>query len=639
MKKSEETGQKRLGNLLYAVKSYFSVQANVLIVVFAVLLLVLTVYPMYSVIRSSITVSRMEAMRYNSLFHTKLSEGDFTLLNFQTLLNNQAAFWKPLWNSLRMSAYASIIAILVGGTFAFLITRTDISFKKFFSSVFIFPYIMPSWTLALVWKNVFANSQIGSGVVGMLESLTGLCVPGWVVYGIFPCSLVMGIHYAPFAYILIGGTLRNMDANLEEAATILQSSRWRILRKITIPIVMPALFSTVLLVFSSTMASYAVPVFVGSPGNFFVLSTQLSALYNSMTTKGQAFVLTIVLILFGVILLGINQWFTGKRKSFTTVTGKSGQVSYIKLGKANAVISVVLAVVLFLIAIFPIISFALESMVDSHGNYSTLTLKYWLSREDIGGFAVNAGPGILFNSRIWTALWGSIRLSLIVSLIGTAVGLALGLVVGGFRAAKLDITAAPAARFFKKLFDVIANIYITVFRGTPMMVQAVFIYYALLNVVHWDTLTAAIVVISVNTGAYMAEIIRSGIQAVDSGQTEAARSLGMSNSQTMFSVVLPQAIRNAFPAIGNELIVNIKDSSVLMIISITELMFQAKSIAGSTFHFTETYFIEAMIYLLLTSIASIILNIIEKRMNRTTMTIPMSDTDPSNAGLMENKQG
>ena len=170
-----------------------------------------------------------------------------------------------------------------------------------------------------------------------------------------------------------------------------------------------------------------------------------------------------------------------------------------------------------------------------------------------------------------------------------------------------------------------------------MMVQAVFIYYALLNVIHWDTLTAAIVVISINTGAYMAEIIRSGIQAVDPGQTEASRSLGMSNAQTMMTVVLPQAIRNAFPAIGNELIVNIKDSSVLMIISITELMFQAKSIAGSTYHFTETYFLEAMIYLLMTSVASVVLNVIEKRMNRSkaSLSLPMSDTDPSNAPLIK----
>ena len=170
-----------------------------------------------------------------------------------------------------------------------------------------------------------------------------------------------------------------------------------------------------------------------------------------------------------------------------------------------------------------------------------------------------------------------------------------------------------------------------------MMVQAVFIYYALLNVIHWDTLTAAIVVISINTGAYMAEIIRSGIQAVDPGQTEASRSLGMSNAQTMMTVVLPQAIRNAFPAIGNELIVNIKDSSVLMIISITELMFQAKSIAGSTYHFTETYFLEAMIYLLMTSVASVVLNVIEKRMNRSkaSLSLPMSDTDPSSAPLIK----
>ena len=233
-------------------------------------------------------------------------------------------------------------------------------------------------------------------------------------------------------------------------------------------------------------------------------------------------------------------------------------------------------------------------------------------------------------SRYGSSLLLGVRTTLIVSLTGTILGLILGLAVVGLRAAKLDYTASPASRFFKKLFDIFANIYITVFRGTPMMVQAVFFYYALLDVVHWSPMVAAIFVISINTGAYMAEIVRSGIQAVDIGQTEAARSLGLSNTQTMMQVVLPQAIRNAFPAIGNEFIVNIKDSSVLMIISITELMFQSKSIAGSTFLFTETYFIEAMIYLLLTTIASLILNYIERRMNRPKMSLPQSVTDPKN---------
>ena len=480
MNKSDAKKPSRFSNALYAVRSYFSVQANVLIVVFAILLIVLTVYPLYSVFRSAFTVGKMEAMRYNTLMHTKLSDGDLTLLNFRMLLTDEFKFWRPLWNSLRMSAYASLIAILLGGTFAFLITRTDIRYKKFFSSVFIFPYIMPSWTLALVWKNVFANSHVGTGIVGMLESLTGVCVPGWAVYGIFPCSLVMGIHYAPFAYILIGGTLRNMDANLEEAATILQASRGRILRKITVPIVMPALFSTVLLVFSSTMASYAVPVFVGSPGNFFVLSTQLSQLYNTMANRGQSYVMTIVLILFGVMLLGINTWFTGKRKSFTTVTGKSGQVSYIKLGRANTLIAIILVIVLFLIAIFPIISFALESMVEVQGNYSTLTLKYWLSREDVGGFAVNAGHGILFNGMIWSAMWGSIKLSLIVSLIVGTCGILIGYAVARKRGTKLAGLVSGLAFFpylvpsmaFGAIFLAVSS-RLTFLRGTLLLLVIV----------------------------------------------------------------------------------------------------------------------------------------------------------------------
>lgn len=221
-----------------------------------------------------------------------------------------------------------------------------------------------------------------------------------------------------------------------------------------------------------------------------------------------------------------------------------------------------------------------------------------------------------------------VRTTLIVAVSGTLIGLLIGLIVGGIRAIHLDKTAAAYKKVLKKILDVIFRVYIEIFRGTPMMVQAVFIYYLVYtNIVRWDKMVAAIFVISINTGAYMAEIIRSGIQAVDPGQTEAARSLGMSSMQTMFDVVLPQAIRNAFPAIGNELIVNIKDSSVLMIISITELMFQSNSIAGTTYRFTETYFVTAMIYLCLTSVSSIIMNAIEKKMNNTKTSLPQSDTD------------
>ena len=227
-----------------------------------------------------------------------------------------------------------------------------------------------------------------------------------------------------------------------------------------------------------------------------------------------------------------------------------------------------------------------------------------------------------------------IRTTLIVAITGTLLGLLIGLFVGGFRAIRLDKTVSTSKKITKRILDAIARIYIEVFRGTPMMVQAVFIYYLVYtNIVRWDKMTAAIFVISINTGAYMAEIVRSGIQAIDPGQNEAARSLGMSSMQTMMDVILPQAIRNAFPAIGNELIVNIKDSSVLMIISITELMFQSSSIAGTTYRFTETYFLTAMIYLFLTGLSSIILGMIEKRMNHTRTSLPQSDTSFSSISL------
>ena len=227
-----------------------------------------------------------------------------------------------------------------------------------------------------------------------------------------------------------------------------------------------------------------------------------------------------------------------------------------------------------------------------------------------------------------------IRTTLTVALTGTLAGFVIGLFVGGLKAIRPDKTAPKVVLIFKKILDILIRIYIEVFRGTPMMVQAVFIYYLVYtNIVRWDKMVAAVFVISINTGAYMAEIVRSGIQAVDPGQNEAARSLGMSSLQSMTDVILPQAIRNAFPAIGNELIVNIKDSSVLMIISITELMFQSNSIAGTTYRFTETYFVTAMIYLCLTGISSFILNAIEKRLNHSRTSLPQSVTDAASINI------
>lgn len=213
-------------------------------------------------------------------------------------------------------------------------------------------------------------------------------------------------------------------------------------------------------------------------------------------------------------------------------------------------------------------------------------------------------------------------MTLLVALTGTAFGFIIGLLVAIVRAtspmpAHGHRTAAAAVRSaLLKAVQLLLAAYIQVFRGTPMIVQAVVIYYgAQYAGVFMDTTFAAIFIISINTGAYMAEIIRGGIFSVDKGQFEAAHAIGMTHWQMMTTVVLPQAIRNILPSVGNELIVNIKDSSVLNVISVSELFFQAKSAAGAYYRYFEVYFIIAVIYLILTLTVSRILRFIEQKMD------------------------
>ena len=219
-------------------------------------------------------------------------------------------------------------------------------------------------------------------------------------------------------------------------------------------------------------------------------------------------------------------------------------------------------------------------------------------------------------------------MTLLIALTGTILGFLIGLLVAIVRTVAMPRSRDPrrqssaervslaVRRTLLRAVQILMNVYIQVFRGTPMIVQAVVIYYgAQYAGIYMDTTFAAIFIISINTGAYMAEIIRGGIVSVDKGQFEAAHAIGMTHWQTMTTVVLPQAIRNILPSVGNEFIVNIKDSSVLNVISVSELFFQAKSAAGAYYRYFEVYFIIACIYLVLTLSVSRILAWVERRMD------------------------
>ena len=415
-------------------KTWFGMPANSILVIFGILLLFLTIAPLIYVIIDTFTVHMMEVPL---IPNSKI--GDFTIYHYKTLFASSKSwhlFYKPLLNSLWTSALACVFAILFGGVVAYLITRTNLKFKKLISTVFIFPYIMPQWTLALFWKNLFMSTSCTGGYAGELQALTGIVTPEWLVLGGLPIALVLGLHYAPFAYILIGGVLRNMDANLEEAATILNTPKWKIFTHITLPILKPAILSTILLVFSSAMSAYPVAVTLGKPINFTVLSTQLQIwLQGNGTQLGIGHVTSLVLIVIGILILTMNQISTGSRKQYTTVSGKSGQISKNNLGKVGKwIISFILIILVMFVCVGPMVSFALESLLPNQGDYSSgLTLQWWTSKEVLR----NGYKGMFYNPEIWVALLQSILLSICCSLIAGTIGLLIGYAVSKKRKSKL----------------------------------------------------------------------------------------------------------------------------------------------------------------------------------------------------------
>ena len=231
--------------------------------------------------------------------------------------------------------------------------------------------------------------------------------------------------------------------------------------------------------------------------------------------------------------------------------------------------------------------------------------------------------------------------TLLIAVTGTILGFLLGLLVAIARTIQLGPKASAWKRVPVKILHAVLGVYIEVFRGTPMIVQAMVIYYGALQYLGLDMprLVAAIFIVSINTGAYMAEIIRGGIISIDKGQTEAAHSIGLTHWQTMVSVVLPQAIRNIMTSIGNEFVVNIKDSSVLNVISVTELFFQAKSATGAYFRYFETYFIIALIYLTLTFSITRILRLIEKKMDGPENYVIHGSQSDSHAAIAVHEEG
>ena len=437
MNQTTTPGAARSAILWNRLRTFLSKPHNVILLLMGIVVTITTIAPIVAIVEDTFKIhpGTIDA-------HLTGQTAGYTLVNYIDLFTSTLAktnLWTPLLNTLLMAVGTCVVSILFGGLFAFLVTRTNMAWRKYLSSIFIFPYIMPQWTLAVVWQHMFNSNAVTGTSNGLLAATLGIEMPAWWCLGMFPCIVVLGLHYAPFAYILIGGIFRNMDANLEEAATILDTPKWKTMCKITLPMVKPAILSTILLVFGSSMGSYPVPHYLGL--------TTLSTKYVSMNSKytGEASILAIIMMIFGVAIMLLNQMSLHSRKNYTTVTGKSGQISKINLGRAGKyIIALVLVVVTFFTSIFPIVSFAFETFLPNPGDYSflytgdpdNLTTKWWVTDENITENGMYGQKGILHNDTIWNAFKGTLLVSVACALLAGTIGTLIGYAVSKNRRSK-----------------------------------------------------------------------------------------------------------------------------------------------------------------------------------------------------------
>ncbi|ROR25734.1 amino acid ABC transporter membrane protein (PAAT family) [Mobilisporobacter senegalensis] len=232
----------------------------------------------------------------------------------------------------------------------------------------------------------------------------------------------------------------------------------------------------------------------------------------------------------------------------------------------------------------------------------------------------------MFLRGAWTTLY--------ISIIGTVSGFIIGLLMGIIRTIPGSKKKGSIKGFLLKIINFLISAYVEIFRGTPMIVQAMVIYYGIPIVTGYqlDKFAAAMFIVAVNTGAYMSEIVRGGIVSIDKGQFEAAHAIGMNHVQTMVHVVLPQVIRNILPATGNEFVINIKDTSVLNVIAVTELFYNTNSIASSNYLYFQAFLIASVIYFVMTFTITRILRFIERKIDGPSNYVILDNQKPSVKG-------
>lgn len=392
--------------------------------------------PVLNLLNDAIRVQYADQARTGQAF------GELTTYYFERVFLSPAShklFWAPLANTLSIALGAMAIAVVVGATMAWLLTRTDMWGGRWLSIALIVPYMLPSWTLALAWRSIFKNRTAG-GSPGWLESF-GLQPPDWLAYGRLPATLILGLHFAPFVILLFGNALKRFDSQLEDSARMLGAGSFTVTRRIVVPLLRPSLLSAATLIFAKCLDDFGVVYLVGLPVNFDVLATSL---FRSTTSRqpGVSAVLAGAIILIGVVSLIVDARLVREARRFVTVGGKGLNVRRATLGRWRPGATALAILVFGVSAAIPLTALLLTTLMRTPGVFTArnFTFDYWLGT----GLETTAlRQGILRTPDFWAAVWNTVYIVGIAAVGAGVLGLLVGYVVMRVEAPGI----APALRF------------------------------------------------------------------------------------------------------------------------------------------------------------------------------------------------
>jgi iron(III) transport system permease protein len=383
------------------------------------LLVYLVIAPIVSMLSDAIVVAPADSLRIGQ------PGGAATTYYVERTLTSpisQLLFWDPLAHTIVVALGTTALALTLGASLAWLVVRTDMPLRRWLAGALVVPYMMPSWTFALAWLTLFKNRTI-AGQQGFLESF-GIDPPDWLAYGAIPIVITLGLHYFPFAFLLFGNALRRFDAQLEESARVLGASAGRTFWRIVVPLMLPAVLSAVLLIFSRVLGTFGTPYILGLPARYSMLSTSLYQSFRN-GNNGVMAVIAAVILLIGIVVVAADAWMLREQRRFVTVGARTSLDRPSRLRTFWPVALAFALVALLVTVVIPLGTLIASTFMRVPGvlSWNNFTTDFW-----IGSFPAFIGfpVGVLRSPVLYAAVWNSLW---IVGSAAIACG-ALGLLVG-----------------------------------------------------------------------------------------------------------------------------------------------------------------------------------------------------------------